>query len=204
MELISLFPKMLGVSQLDLSDEEHRMVMKTIRGTDFDTYLQDVEDSKRYVYDFLEKKNIAFLKEKIIQSFREYAVEVYGNTNQEYEMTNSWLKVFFTNESGHFHQHRNSMISGLYYPEEVPEGQQGDLIFYDTSADRTSYFIKRDDSEDRESFYVRPLKNRVVFFPSSLFHSVNKNLTGKTRFSIAFNFIPVGPTGYHDSYTDLR
>lgn len=204
MQLISLFPKFLGVSELQMTNNEYDMVMKTIQGTDFDTYQSDIEDNKRYPYDFLGKKNILFLKEKIIQSFKEYVTEAYGSTKQEYQMTNSWLKVFFQNQRGYFHQHRNSMISGLYYPEEVPEGQQGDLILYDTSSERTSYFVKRDDGVDTESFYIRPLKNRVVFFPSSIFHSVNPNLTGKTRFSIAFNFIPIGPTGEHDSYMDLK
>lgn len=204
MELINLFPKFLGVSELKMTNDEYDMVMKTIQSTDFDTYQLDIENDKRYPYHFLEKRNILFLKEKIENAFKEYVSEAYGTTKQKYFMTNSWLKVFYKNQSGYFHQHRNSMISGLYYPEEVPEGQQSDLIFYDTSSERTSYFVKRDDGVDVESFYVRPLKNRVVFFPSSLFHSVNTNLTNKKRFSIAFNFIPIGPTGKQDSYMDLK
>ncbi len=204
MEFTNLFPKILGVSKIDMTNDEYDMVMKTIRSTDLDTYLNDVEDSKRHTYSFLDKTNIKFLKEKIMKSFKEYAIHTYGSVKQEYVMTNSWLKVFYKNEKGHFHQHRNCMISGLYYPEEIPENQQSDLIFYDTSSERTSYFVERDDGIDKESFYIRPLKNRVVFFPSSLFHSVNTNLTNKTRFSIAFNFIPIGPTGKHDSYTNLK
>ena len=62
MELISLFPKFLGVSYLNITDDEYNMVMKTIQGTDFDTYISDLKDNKRYTYDFLGKKNIVFLK----------------------------------------------------------------------------------------------------------------------------------------------
>ncbi len=204
MEFINLFPKCLGISKLDMTDNEYDIVMKTIKDTNLDTYLTDTEKDERYVFNYLENKNLSFFKEKIMQSLREYVDEAYGSKTQEYGMTTSWLKAFYKNESGHFHQHRNSMISGLYYPEEVPEGKQGDLILYDTSCERTSYFVKRDDDKDMECFHVRPLKNRIVFFPSYLFHSVNVNLTGKTRYSIAFNFLPIGPTGKHDSYTNLR
>lgn len=203
MEFTNLFPKVLGVSSLNLTEAEHDMVMKTIKGVDLQTYLPDMEVSKRYAFEFLQNKNIKFLKEKIMQSFKEYAIEVYGSTKQEYQMTTSWLKVFRPEEKGHFHQHRNAMISGLYYPEEVPEGQQSDVVLHDTG-NETSYFVQRDDGVNRGTYYVRPLKNRIIFFPASTFHSVNANLTGKTRYSIAFNFVPVGPTGHHDSYTEFR
>ena len=54
MELVNLFPKVLGISTIDLSDNEHNMVMKTIRAVDLETYLPDMEDSKRYTFEFLE------------------------------------------------------------------------------------------------------------------------------------------------------
>ena len=203
MELVNIFPKVLGISTLDLSDSEHNMVMKTIRAVELETYLPDMEDSKRYTFEFLEKKNLYFLKEKIFNSFKEYATKVYGSEKQKYQMNTSWLKVFQPNERGHFHQHRNAMVSGLYYPEEMPENKQGDVVLHDTS-NETSYFVQRDDGVNRGTYFVRPLKNRIIFFPASTFHSVNRNLTDKTRFSIAFNFVPVGPTGFHDSYIDLK
>ena len=55
MKFINLFPKVLGVSSLNLTEDEHNMVMKTIQGVDLQTYLPDMEESKRYTFEFFTK-----------------------------------------------------------------------------------------------------------------------------------------------------
>jgi len=53
------------------------------------------------------------------------------------------------------------------------------------------------------SWKIWPEKNLLVLFPSYLRHGVLKNKSNETRYSLAFNIVPVGKYGEGDSAYDL-
>ena len=48
-----------------------------------------------------------------------------------------------------------------------------------------------------------PSMGQVVFFPSYLTHQISKNRSEEDRFSIAFNILPNGIFGLHDSTANI-
>jgi hypothetical protein len=44
----------------------------------------------------------------------------------------------------------------------------------------------------------------LILFPSDLKHSIEKNLSDKTRYSIAFNTLPLGEIGDADSKINFK
>ena len=46
---------------------------------------------------------------------------------------------------------------------------------------------------------IQPQKNCLLIFPSYLQHSIEKSIEDTTRYSLAFNIIPVGEYGSQDS-----
>jgi len=46
---------------------------------------------------------------------------------------------------------------------------------------------------------LNPKKNMLVFFPSYLYHKIEKNTSDEVRHSLAFNIMPDGATGKVDS-----
>ena len=50
-----------------------------------------------------------------------------------------------------------------------------------------------------KSWQWTPKKGMLIFFPSSVYHRILRNESSKTRYSIAFNFMPLGVIGDGDS-----
>ena len=44
-----------------------------------------------------------------------------------------------------------------------------------------------------------PHKNQLILFPSYLKHRICEQKSDKTRYSLAFNIVPIGGYGYGDS-----
>ena len=44
----------------------------------------------------------------------------------------------------------------------------------------------------------------LILFPSNLMHSIEKNLSDKVRYSIAFNTLPLGEIGTGDSKINFK
>ena len=44
----------------------------------------------------------------------------------------------------------------------------------------------------------------IILFPSNLRHSIEKNLSNKIRYSIAFNTLPLGEIGTGDSKINFK
>jgi uncharacterized protein (TIGR02466 family) len=87
------------------------------------------------------------------------------------------------------HSHPNNFLSGVYYVK-VPEG--GDTInFHDPrlQAHAVAPQVKKLSTKHAASVNVTVKPGRMVFFPSWLRHSVDANLGGDMRLSIAFNIM---------------
>jgi hypothetical protein len=72
----------------------------------------------------------------------------------------------------HNHEEQDELLSCVYYLQTPPAC--GDLLIYDRG----------------EVIRVTPQEGRCVFFPPKLAHEVERNLSGRQRLSVAFNFGP--------------
>lgn len=172
---------------LQLQKEEYKLTY----------YSKDIEDNTNIhqskSIEILEK--YPSLKKSIEETLKIYVNDVLKYSKIKYKIVSSWATMTPPGGIAQRHKHSNSWISGVYYPKE----SSAKLRFYNSK----SQFIFDDPYEynilNANTWDVSPKENMLVIFDSSLEHSVLKNLSQETRYSIAFNVFPYGIIGYGDS-----
>lgn len=197
MELVDLFPKTIGVAQLQSLTPE--LIAKAIDLIDL-TSGNPVQGDGGYTSDqqLLERVLFRELKQEVLRLCREFA-NAYSHLIDDVQICNSWGNVVRQGDTIRLHRHSNAYISGSFY---LTEGSPFNIV----DAGRTALFggflpELRQDGNPRsmESFNIAPKPGRIILFPASLMHSVLVSVDTQPRYSIAFNAIPVGrfgpPTG---------
>lgn len=114
-------------------------------------------------------------------------------------MTNSWAVKHTQGDWAQMHVHTNSVFSGVYYMDT--NNDTGNISFQRNTdnhvlpmTSRPGEYTKRNDLNS-DVYNVEAINDRVVLFPSNLLHGVRPNKSEWDRYSIAFNFFPVGHWG---------
>jgi uncharacterized protein (TIGR02466 family) len=148
------------------------------------------------------KKEIEIHNERYVRHY----LKVKENIN--FYMLNSWSNKHGPKEYSQVHYHGNSLVSGVYYP--ILPKDSGDIMFHKTDIytnlfHHTIRFEFTEPNEVNSETYVVKLKEgSIVLFPSHLNHSVMKNLTNQSRYSIAFNFFIKGKLGKEEYQLELQ
>ena len=141
------------------------------------------------------------IKKLLLQEFKNIAKNSLY-LKEEFDITTSWLtKTYPGDEYEQYHIHKNSYYSGiLYYGEYSPNC--GALEFKNPLDNYPDFYLVPTEWNMSNSniWGIRPKKNRLVIFPSYLKHKITKNLSDKSRYSLAFNIIPTGSYGDRDSF----
>ena len=110
----------------------------------------------------------------------------------------------------HAHSHSNSMFSGVWYPEDAPETEEGSLSNCIKLIDptRIKFFfmphIKKKNPLNSGEVFIKPKKGMCLIFPSWLEHDTMPNENPFVqRYSISFNIFPKGILGYPNSLNRL-
>ncbi len=111
------------------------------------------------------------------------------NPNVKQEIINVWINLNSNGVIGAPHTHSTAMFSAVYYPL-CSEGS-GNLEFISPIA-ANRYSIPdgirvKMNHFNSDMWSVKPVKGRIVFFPSWLMHFVRPNTDNNDRISIAFN-----------------
>ena len=128
--------------------------------------------------------------------------------NCNFEITTSWLTKCEKGEESTLHLHGNSFWSGIYYYgenycESSPIEFENPLVnhirdygFYVIPEKATQYnkLVER----------VLPTKNMLIMFPSYLKHRIGTHTSDISRYSLAFNIVPIGHYGGGDSQYDTK
>ena len=139
-------------------------------------------------------QNFTIIKEIIFNSFNNFKNNTLKYETTDFKISSSWMTKTPPNAFGEYHKHKNCFYSGvLYFQDEI-----SCIQFQSYNVDNQS--IKINDPTERNiynstSFKFKPQKNLILFFPSYLYHRMEFNSSGDTRYSLAFNFIPTGKIG---------
>jgi len=119
------------------------------------------------------------------------------------EITNLWANMNFTRHAHHQHAHPNNHISGVYYAK-APE-RCGDILFYDPrpQAHLMEPAVKTYTPITSAQHRFQPEEGMMLLFPSWLEHSVEPNLSGDARVSMAFNVTLRGRIGRESGEVQL-
>ena len=158
-------------------------------------YNRQSEDT--FVLDRPELSNLrAFIEAKL----HEYVTKIMASTDKLI-ITQSWLNKNKKGESHHEHQHPNSMISGVWYPqihEQMPPIQFRSRQQRDVSLQTEKY-----NTFNSATFMLPMKRGELILFPSNLTHSVPTNVGEEERISLSFNTWPKGNMGDIKSLTYL-
>jgi uncharacterized protein (TIGR02466 family) len=118
----------------------------------------------------------------------------------KFEIVRSWIAKSEPGQSSNFHNHNNCMWSGVYYID-VPQ-KSGGITFENYDVQRFQLNVIDYNQNNSESWTIVPETDTIIFFPSEVYHKIETNESNMTRYSIAFNLLPVGEIGDNksDSY----
>lgn len=147
------------------------------------------------------------LKIKLEIYLQEYANIILGLAG-EYTITQSWLSVKKPNQQHVMHSHANSIISGVFYFNNIDEAEGLTFMKNRNATDTWSMApLVNPNVNNQFSFNEITLKVEnymVVMFPSYIAHRVTTNKSDKNRYSIAFNAVPKYALGWERELTELE
>ena len=125
--------------------------------------------------------NIAMYKAVLV--FEDYGIK----SNYKCSFENAWININQKGASNLAHIHPGCILSGVFYVKCNEDS--GDFYMLN---DKPSNYInasitKRDNAFTYESVGYKPIKNRLILFPSWVLHGVQDNKSDEDRISIAFN-----------------
>ncbi|MDT8399201.1 MAG: TIGR02466 family protein [Pseudomonadales bacterium] len=199
MKFIDLFPKTIGIVQLQTLTPD--LILRGIEHIERSSKVElGVNGSYTSDQQLLEQELFREIKQEICTLCKTYA-EGYSHIVQEIGICNSWGNVVDHGQCIPAHKHNNSYISGSFY---LTDGSTLAI----TNSDFNELFgfmpqVKSGNYRSREVYCIDPEPGMLIMFPSALYHSVSKSRSYNKRYSIAFNTIPLGPTGMPTGLFDL-
>ena len=184
-ETHNLFPSSIYIifSHNSVSDFFHNLI--NVEGIDFRT----VGDNPHWVTKFTLLDDYPEMKKLFTSISLQILKEVAGA--EKIKITTSWLTAIEPNANPTLHRHSNSWFSGVYYFQDSYSGLE-----FKNPIERD---IDLKNGKLTSNWKLNPKKNMLVFFPSYLYHKIEKNTFDEVRHSLAFNIMPDGTTGKVDS-----
>ena len=114
--------------------------------------------------------------------------------DREPRMGNMWANINYPGGYNKPHIHPNSLFSGVYYVQTEPNS--GKLICNDPRPGIQTCMPTRIKGQPPKHLWrevhLEPRINRIIMFPSWLWHCVEPNESNNLRISVSFNFIQDG------------
>lgn len=133
--------------------------------------------------DWLDGKEIKTIIEAELNYYFYEVLQVVPDT--EIYITESWANKSMPDEQHHRHNHPNSIVSGVFYIDT--DEHTGNIVFNTGQYSQIEFQVKESNIYNSKTWSFAPMIGTLILFPSSLEHSVTKNLSKKDRISISFN-----------------
>jgi len=152
----------------------------------------------------LEIKKFNFLKKILLKEFYTFKNNILNYTNNDFEITTSWIALSNKEQKSNLHNHQNCMYSGILYLQT--DTNSGDIIFDDMRDIRLKLYCNSYNIYNSKSWKITPTNGMLIFFPSEVHHKILKNNSNTERYSLAFNLMPTGKIGIEnsDSFMNLK
>jgi|14_taG_2_1085336.scaffolds.fasta_scaffold07681_6 uncharacterized protein (TIGR02466 family) len=119
----------------------------------------------------------------------------------DFKIMGSWSTMTPPGGMSNRHSHCNSFWSGCLYFADYTNP----ILFHKPILNQIvlDQDVDRITPEHSNEVIFEPSKRSLLLFPSHLGHQVSLNRTNKNRYSLAFNILPNGIFGMHDSITNI-
>ena len=195
-QLVPLFSSCVTVIQLDEDIKEFKTSNEKFKNSGWGSSSSSI--NKRVLEKYPKTKKI------LLDKFKKVALEDYKYEN-DFIITTSWFTKTLKDQSSLMHIHKNSFYSGVYYFDDYTDKSAPIIFhsplhqFYDFDLMPSNWTI-----QNSTIWKIQPQKNCLLIFPSYLQHSIEKSIENTTRYSLAFNIIPVGEYGLGDSMVNTK
>lgn len=189
--IIDLFPTSVYLNSFELSDAEKNYLMSIPmnRNMDGDAWVSATNLQMNDEYKSIEQKICNHVYEYAYDNMclsKEYGLFCHG----------AWVNRNDRGDCTPLHHHSNSLISGVYYIE-VDAGEQGAIQFDDEKGGPFGKFftvLKYSELNQRNTHRatIECKNGMIILFPSVLKHSVAKNISNTSRYSLAFDYMLSG------------
>lgn len=198
MEIHNLFPTALGLFDLDRDFTEEEISF--IKGQETRSNMGNKTSVDTMI---LKNTELEGIKSFIEASIAEYFRTVYAPKNETtLRITQSWCNYTEPGEFHHKHEHPNSFISGVFYPQASKETDK--IYFYKNGYQQLRTPTEEFNPYNSDSWWMEAYTGRLFIFPSHLTHMVETVMGGNTRISLSFNTFPVGNFGAAYELTGLN
>jgi len=190
-EIFPLFSSCVTAILLDEDIKELKTSNEKFKNTGWGS--SSISINKRVLEKYPKTKKI------LLDKFKKVALEDYEYEN-DFIITTSWFTKTLKGQSSLMHMHKNSFYSGVYYFDNYTDKSAAISFhsplqqFYDFNIMPSNWNI-----QNSTTWKIQPQKNCLLIFPSYLQHLVEPSIEDATRYSLAFNIIPVGEYGLEDS-----
>jgi len=151
----------------------------------------------------LRHKQMTKLRDFIETSLADYFTTVYNPKHKvNLKITQSWSNYTEPGQWHHKHEHPNSFVSGVFYPQANRETDK--IYFYRSGFQQIKFPPENWNVYNSESWWFEVGTGDLILFPSSLTHMVETVKGDQTRISLSFNTFPVGNIGEEVSLTGLQ
>jgi uncharacterized protein (TIGR02466 family) len=147
------------------------------------------------ILDCVELKRV---KEEVQNHVNFFVHEILGvKKTASFYMHRSWIVKHHPNDHAHMHIHPNSLLSGVFYIETYEDS--GKFILHKPNGMMNLFpnafsfeYEDKDNNAGITGLEKKPENQDILIFPSHIPHSVTKNMSGKDRYSLAFDFYARG------------
>jgi len=194
----NLFPKPVGIYKLgrDLTEQELAFIKNQKARPNMGNMTS--EDNA-----ILKNKELTKLRDFVETSVADYFKTIHNpKHNVSLRITQSWCNYTQPGQYHHKHEHPNSFVSGVFYPQA---NKETDKIYFCRDDFQMIKFSPQEwNIWNSESWWFEVGTGDLVLFPSSLTHMVEAVQGDQTRISLSFNTFPVGVVGEEMDLTGLK
>lgn len=194
----NLFPIPVGMFNIgrDLSDKETKFIKNQ-------SCCQNQGNTTSEDRNVLAHKEMRSIKKFIDDSLKQYLSDIYSPESEiQLSITQSWLNYTEVGEFHHRHNHPNSFVSAVFYPQADRDHDK--ITFLKTGYQQIQLPTNNWNHWNSPSWWLATGSGDLMVFPSSLEHMVPETETDQTRISLAVNTFPVGQLGGEERLTSLR
>lgn len=145
----------------------------------------------------LNEKELNFLKCILLDEFSIFKNDILKYQYNDFKITTSWIAKNNPGEQSNYHNHNNSMYSGIFYINT--DDNSGAISFEDYSIKRFQLKMSEYNYNNAPEIKFHPQNRLLIFFPSEMYHKILTNNSNIIRYSLAFNLVPTGLLGYDNS-----
>jgi|TARA_Y100000114_G_C11756960_1_gene327370 uncharacterized protein (TIGR02466 family) len=196
--VMPLFPSTTIVGNLDL---DHDKITKRIAKEFLREGNWHDEDPFNKTQPYLHKDpKYKKLSDELLLFVNHVCSDVLSFENVNPEISLMWGTATPKKGSVHRHYHPNSILSGVYYPQNI---EYTPIRFFSPHRPTILPKIVSKNVYSSETMEYQPQQGDVVLFRSDLDHDVPINTFNDTRYSVAFNIFFRGEMGHEETLSNV-